>query len=73
MSTAMQLSTAMLEAYKKGLGVDYSLICQGVVKKVHSQVWPLESELIRSSLFEALLTYPSGDHGQVWVHGGEGE
>ena len=49
MSTAA-FSTAMLEAYKKGLGVDYSLICQGVVKKVHSQVWPLESELIRSSL-----------------------
>ena len=36
MSTA--LSAAMLKAYKEGLGVDFALVCQGEVKKVHSQV-----------------------------------
>jgi len=32
------LSVAMLKAYKEGLGVDFTLVCQGVVKNVHSQV-----------------------------------
>ena len=32
------LSSAMMKAYKEGLGVDFALICQGVTKQVHSQV-----------------------------------
>ena len=32
------LAEAMLKAYKEGLGVDFALICEGVVKHVHSQV-----------------------------------
>ena len=32
------LADAMLKAYKEGLGVDFALICEGVVKQVHSQV-----------------------------------
>ena len=32
------LVVAMKRAYKEGLGVDYALICQGEVKRVHSQV-----------------------------------
>ena len=43
MSTEVQhpdqpLVAAMKRAYKEGLGVDYALICQGEVKRVHSQV-----------------------------------
>ena len=32
------LSDAMVKAYKEGLGVDFALVCEGVVKQVHSQV-----------------------------------
>ena len=28
----------MRKAYKKGLGVDFALVCQDMVKMVHSQV-----------------------------------
>ena len=26
------------KAYKEGLGVDFALVCEGVVKQVHSQL-----------------------------------
>ena len=32
------MQDAMLKAYKEGLGVDFALVCEGVVKQVHSQV-----------------------------------
>ena len=35
------LSSAMMKAYKEGLGVDFALVCQGVTKHVHSQVLSL--------------------------------
>ena len=31
-------SSAMRKAYEEGLGVDFTLVCQGVTKRVHSQV-----------------------------------
>ena len=33
------LSAAMMKAYNEGLGVDFALVCQGVTKHVHSQVF----------------------------------
>ena len=33
-------SSAMRKAYEEGLGVDFALVCQGVTKRVHSQVIP---------------------------------
>ena len=30
--------SAMRKAYEEGLGVDFTLVCQGVTKRVHSQV-----------------------------------
>ena len=35
---AMKVQDAMLKAYKEGLGVDFALVCEGVVKQVHSQL-----------------------------------
>ena len=32
------LSAAMMKAYKEGLGVDFTLVCEGVTRHVHSQV-----------------------------------
>ena len=41
MSTAFSAykQKAYKKAYKEGRGVDFALVCQGVVKNVHSQVW----------------------------------
>ena len=36
--SATAFSSAMMKAYKEGLGVDFALVCQGVTKHVHSQV-----------------------------------
>ena len=36
--SAPALSSAMMKAYKEGLGVDFALTCLGVTKHVHSQV-----------------------------------
>ena len=33
-------SSAMRKAFEDGLGVDFTLVCQGVTKRVHSQVIP---------------------------------
>ena len=38
MEEALALAAAMRSAYKKSLGVDYALVCQGEVKMVHTQV-----------------------------------
>ena len=47
------LSAAMMKAYKEGLGVDFTLVCQGVARHVHSQV--LDAKLTKPIFVKVIM------------------
>ena len=51
------LSSAMMKAYKEGLGVDFALVCQGVTKHVHSQVLSLSLSSIDITYESSMTAY----------------